>query len=82
MTAAVEVDHAAVERLANDLMTTIRDHLNTPITTGTPPDTKYVLESLNALAITTAVVLAGTGNHDDAHQFFQDALIKQLGVIA
>ena len=37
-----------------------------------------VLEVLNAIAITTATVLAGTGGDRQALDFFADALAQQL----
>jgi hypothetical protein len=44
-----------------------------------PKSQERVAEALNALALTVATVLAGTGNDPDARRFFDGTLDQQLG---
>lgn len=63
----------AVMRLAQDLMEIVRDHQRDG---ARHPNT--VLEALNALAVTAAVVTLGTGPDPNAVSFFQAAFEQQL----
>jgi hypothetical protein len=54
----------------------VRDHYRDAA--AGPPEQDRVLEALNALAISTAVVLAGTGADPRAAAFFLEAVQAEL----
>ena len=74
MSADVRLADDRVEFLAIRFMGIVRSHY-----LQAPPGRDRVLEVLNALAVTVAFVLAGTG--DDAQEFFNDALENQIDEI-
>jgi hypothetical protein len=68
----------AVRALAGAFGVHLRDHYRAAGAAAGPLDRDRVLEALNALAISTAVVLAGTGGDHQALAFFLDTVEQQL----
>lgn len=59
----------------------IRDHYRGAAVLGLAPEADRVLEVLNALAVSTATVLAGTGADPRAVAFFLEALENQVAAL-
>jgi hypothetical protein len=67
------VDGARVAALSEQLLTSVHAEL-----AQQPPSRENVFVALNALAISTAIVLAGTEDSLEAQRFFHDALVAQV----
>lgn len=66
------VDRVRTTALASIICASVRKHL------GQPPSPDAILEALNAVAATAALLIAATTNRPLARQFFDDALSKEL----
>ena len=66
------LNRPAVERLATELLAQLRDHYR-----RRPTSRESVFEALNALAITTGIVIEGVGADEIARDFFLRALDEQ-----
>lgn len=64
-----ELNRERVKALAAKLSQSLVEHLN-----SAPTGNGNVYEALNAFAMVSAFVLAGTGNDSDAWKFFDKAL--------
>ena len=66
------VDRIRTVVLATTICAAVREHI------GRPPAPEAVLEALNALATSVALLVGATANRPLARQFFDDALRKEL----
>lgn len=71
------LDEKSVSDLAQAIIGCLRDHYETRMRALDGPNYCITLETLNALAISVAVLLAGTGWDPDAVAFFDNALETQ-----
>ena len=71
----IEVDRPTTEALTQAIGDVVRAHYR-----ARPPGRDRVLEALNALAVITAVVIAGTGCDPDAVEFFREAVAQNIEV--
>lgn len=70
-----ELNRERVEALAAKLSESLVEHYRTAPAEGNI----NVLEALNAFAMVSAMILAGTGNDRPAREFFDKALKRQVG---